>query len=255
VSGPSGFDDARRNRRSWDEDADSYQAQHEKTLSGRKAFAWGAWRLPEDDVGLLGDVAGKEVLELGCGGAQWSIALSERGAWAVGLDNSAGQLRHARHLTKQARARVPLVQSAAESVPFVDESFDIVLSDYGATLFADPYATVPESARILRPRGLFVFTTSSPFLDLFWDDSDKIASTMQRPYFGLHRFEWPEEDTVEFNLPYGEWIQLFRRNRFTVEDLIEVRPPKDAPTTYEGRPLWWARKWPTEIIWKLSKEA
>jgi len=255
LSDSSDFGDARLNRQAWDEDADTYQARHEKSLSGKKAFAWGLWRLPEDDVGALGEVAGKQVLELGCGAAQWSIALAERGAWAVGLDNSAGQLRHARRLIAGAAAPVALVQSVAESIPFADESFDIVLSDYGATLYADPYAAVPECARILRPGGLFVFTTSSPFFDLFWDDSEKIVDTMQRPYFGMHRFEWPGEGTVEFNLPYGEWIRLFRRNRFTVEDLIEVRPPADAPTTYEGRPLSWARKWPAEIIWKLAKEA
>ena len=248
-------DDARQNRGSWDRDADEYQDRHRASLSGGRAFAWGIWRIPEDDIGALGEVRDKDVLELGCGGAQWSVALAQRGARAVGFDNSAQQLRHATRNVRAGEANVALVQAAAEHVPFADESFDIVLSDYGGTLYADPYQTIPECARVLRPGGRLVFTNTSPFLDLFWDDNDEIVKAPQRPYFGMHRFEWPNEDTVEFNLPYGEWIRLFRSNGFIVEDLIEIKPPKNAPTTFEGRPLWWASKWPAEILWRLSKRA
>ncbi|MGI9184330.1 MAG: RNA polymerase sigma factor [Solirubrobacteraceae bacterium] len=41
--------------------------------------AWGVWQRPESELNVLGDVAGRDVLELGCGAAQWSIALRERG--------------------------------------------------------------------------------------------------------------------------------------------------------------------------------
>lgn len=63
-----------------------------------------------------------------------------------------------------------------------------------------------------------------------------------------------DDEPVDFTLPYGEWIRLFRRCGLVIEDLLEVRPPDGAETTYEGRPLWWATKWPSELIWKVSKE-
>ena len=87
-------DHQRHNREFWDADADDYQAVHGGDLSAR-ALAWGAWRIPEAELGVLGDVGGLDVLELGCGAGQWSIALAARTARSVGLDQSIGQLKHA----------------------------------------------------------------------------------------------------------------------------------------------------------------
>ncbi len=57
-----------------------------------------------------------------------------------------------------------------------------------------------------------------------------------------------------FNLPIGEWIRLFRRSGLVVEDLIEVRPPEGAESTYvDARTTAWARQWPMEQIWKVRK--
>ena len=87
-------DHERHNRQFWDADADDYQAVHGGDLTGR-ALAWGAWRSPEAELGVLGDVGGLDVLELGCGAGQWSIALAARAVRPVGLDQSLVQLKHA----------------------------------------------------------------------------------------------------------------------------------------------------------------
>ena len=87
-------DHERHNREFWDADADDYQAVHGGDLTGR-ALAWGAWRSPEAELGVLGDVGGLDVLELGCGAGQWSIALAARAVRPVGLDQSLVQLKHA----------------------------------------------------------------------------------------------------------------------------------------------------------------
>src|SRR5437016_8849768 len=93
---------ALKNRAMWEASSDSYEQHHARALSGEKAMAWGMWRIPEADLHILGEVAGKDVLELGCGAARWSIALAGRGARPVGLDFSARQLQHARRLMQEA---------------------------------------------------------------------------------------------------------------------------------------------------------
>ena len=149
----------------------------------------------------------------------------------VGLDFSARQLDHARLLMAEAGVDFPLVEASAEAVPLPDASFDIVFCDHGAMTFADPYRTVPEAARLLRPGGLFAFNHHSPIEAIAWaPDEEHAGDRLVLDYFGMHRLE--DEDTISFQLPYGEWIRLFRANGFTVEDLIEPRPGPDATSSY-----------------------
>ena len=242
----------RKNRRFWDRTSDEYQAEHARQLNRFARPAWGIWGLPESRLKVLGDVAGKDVLELGCGAAQWSICLAGMGARPVGLDLSIAQLRHAARLMAGARVSFPIVNADAERVPFADASFDIVFCDHGAMTFADPYSTVPEAARVFRPGGLLAFNMLSPFAFVCWDtEGERLDRRLHVDYFGMR--SWDEE-SVDFQLPYGEWIRLFRANRLEVEDLIEPRPPANARTTYRDiSDLEWARRWPLESIWKVRK--
>jgi SAM-dependent methyltransferase len=243
---------SQRNRASWNGAADGYQARHRDQLAVPEC--WGVWGVPESELGALGEVAGLDVLELGCGGAQWAIFLARRGARLVGLDGSEGQLRHARRHVAEAGAKIPLVHANGERVPFAEASFDLVFCDHGVMSWADPHETVPEAARVLRPGGRFVFNMSSPLHDLCWaEPEDVVADQLCRPYFGMHALE--DEGGVCFQLPYGEWIRLFRRNGLVVEGLIELRPPLDAETTYgDYVSLEWARRFPAENLWSLRKE-
>lgn len=244
---------ARINRESWNDVAAGYQEEHGPGLSGDKAMAWGIWRIPEQELRVLDEVSGRDVLELGCGGAQWSIALSRRGARCVGLDVAENQLRHARRNLEAAGLSFPLVHASAESLPFTGESFDIVFCDWGATAFTDPRRTVPEVARVLRPGGLFAFSGGTPFFYLcIPDGEEEPGDVLVRDYFGLSAII--EEGWVEFMLPYGEWIELFHRHGLQVEALLELRPPADAVSTYrDERAREWARRWPAEQIWKVRK--
>ena len=246
--------DAAKNRRYWDERADDYQAAHGEFLHGAP-MAWGTFRIPEEEVGALGEVGGKDVLELGCGAAQWSIALALAGARPVGLDNSRRQLAHARRGMRRAGLDFPLVHAAAERVPLPDRSFDAILSDHGAMSFADPERSVPECARLLRPGGRLAFCMSTPFRDVCWSErSERVVRTLQAPYFAVGR--WEGEGHVEFQLAYGAWIRLFRRHGLGVEDLVELRPPEGARTTYtDYAPLSWARRWPAEHVWVVRRES
>ena len=249
----SGNDPSPTNRRWWNKESVDYQDRHGDTLA-RSPKAWGTWRIPEADLNVLGEIQARRVLEFGCGAAQWSIALAQEGARVVGLDLSEGQLAHARRLSGEAGVDVPLVHASAEQTPFADTSFDVVFCDHGAMSFARPDHTVAEASRLLRPGGLLAFCMSTPLRDMCWDDAtESVGSRLNDAYFDLARMD--EEGSVQYQLPYGDWIRLFRRHGFQVDDLIEIRPPANATTTYEDYvSLEWARRWPSDHIWKLTRE-
>ena len=245
--------DVVRNRRFWDWQSDQYDRRFAGVLSGKIAMAWGLWRIPEADLRLLGDVRGKSVLELGCGAARWSKALARLGAEVVGVDFSAAQLAHARRVLRTANGRVSLVRSNVQRLPFRPNSFDVVFCDWGGLTFADPLVTVPECARVLRRNGIVAFTTGSPIGFVGHDlRFDRHVRRFVRPYFEIHRIDFGDE--VNFQLPYGSWVELFARNNLTVERMIETRPPLGAPSAYlsraDGR---WGHSWPLECIWKVRK--
>jgi SAM-dependent methyltransferase len=246
--------DARRNRAAWDAASDEYQDRHREFI-GRGEPRWGMWQLPESELEILGDVAGKDVLEYGCGAAQWSILLARAGARPVALDNSARQLEHARTLMAEAGVDFPLVHASAGEAPLEDQSFDLVFCDHGAMTFADPYRTVPEVTRLLRPGGLLAFShTTALALVCFDFEADTVRPELLRPLFGLHRIDLLDDEPVEFNLPQGKWIELFRNNGFVVDDLVEVQPPAGVSSTYRSaEETEWARRWPMEQIWRLRK--
>jgi SAM-dependent methyltransferase len=245
----------RHNREFWDADADEYQAVHGGDLTARP-LAWGAWRIPEAELGVLGDLAGLDVLELGCGAGQWSIALAARAARPVGLDQSLVQLKHAAANRDAASVTVPFVAASGEAAPFRDASFDVVFCDHGAMSFCDPRVTVPEVARLLRPGGLLAFCHATPLLYLTWDERrERQDMKLYRSYFGLGRMDLGD-GTIDFQLPHSAWFRLFREHGFSVEDFLELQPREDASTTYDDfAPHEWARRWPAEQIWKVRKRA
>jgi SAM-dependent methyltransferase len=250
-------DHVRVNRARWNRTADNYQARNAPQIR-QQAFTgdldWGIWAIPERQLNILGDVRGKDVLEFGCGGGQWSTALARHGARPVGFDLSEQQLAHARSLQQETGVRFPLVQADGEQVPLADASFDVVFADHGAFSFADPHRTVPEAARLLRPGGLLAFSHISPLFAITTPaDADHAGDRLVYDYFGLHQLDEPE-GMIEFNLPYGAWISLFRQNGLVVEDLIEPRPGPDAVSTYrDDEDRAWSRRWPSECIWRARR--
>jgi ubiquinone/menaquinone biosynthesis C-methylase UbiE len=239
-----------RNRRFWDRAAEAYQEKHGRRLADTAA-AWGVWRVPEERVRAIGDIEGKPALELGCGAAQWTVELTRRGARATGLDLSAAQLDLARkHL---AGIEASLVQGSAEEMPFGEESFDLVMCDHGALSFADPRAAIPEVARVLRPGGRLAFSIHSPLLFICWNPkTERVDRRLHFDYFDM-RSE-ADESSIQFQLPYGEWIELFRSSGLELQRLVHLRPADDATTTYDDyAPYEWARRWPAEDLWVVDK--
>jgi len=245
------------NRASWDADAANW------VESGRERWAdpvirWGTWGVPEDELHLLPGLDGLDVVELGCGTGYVSSWLARRGAHPIGLDNAGRQLASARMLQQEFGVEFPLVHGDAERPPFRDASFDLAVSEYGAIIWCDPYRWIPEAARVLRPGGRLVCLGNSYLMMLtFPDDGEKATRSLQRPHFGMHTFVDADDDRnrVEFHIPHGEMIRLFRRSGFEIEELVEIGAPataSDAP--YRMATVDWAQRWPNEQAWVVRKQ-
>ena len=222
----------------------------------RDEIEWGVFGVPESELQALPDVAGKEVVELGCGTAYFGAWLKKAGAArVVGVDPTPAQLATARRCNEKFGLGLELVEGFGEDVPLSDASFDLAVSEYGASIWADPYRWIPEAARLLRPGGELVFLRNSTLAILCSPDEDAPATeTLQRPQFGMLRFQWPDSG-VEYHLPHGEWIRLLRANGFEILDLIEIQAPADAETNprYDYVTADWARNWPAEEIWRARR--
>jgi SAM-dependent methyltransferase len=243
------------NRAYWDRQAREYAAagaRHWATASP----TWGIWNVPESEVRMLpDDLAGRDAIELGCGTAYVSSWLARRGARVVGIDNSEAQLETARRLQREHGLDFPLIHGNAETVPYPDATFDFAISEYGACLWADPERWVPEAARLLRPGGRLAFLTNAFLLMLCMpeDETEAASDRLLRPAFGTYRLEWPGDSGVEFHPSHSRWIRVLRDSGFEIEDLVEVRPPEGATTRYPFVTSEWARRWPSEELWKARK--
>jgi SAM-dependent methyltransferase len=245
------------NRASWDAEANQW------VESGRQDWEsedpnWGMWRVPEEELRLLPeDLNGRDTIELGCGTGYVSAWLARRGARPTGLDNSSRKLATAAMLQGEFRIRFPLVHADAERLPFPDERFDFAVSEYGAALWCDPYRWIPEAHRMLRPGGRLMFLTNSPLVTMFAPELEAdgpATDRLLRPYFGMFRVEWPDEDgAVEFHLPHGEMVRLLRDTGFEIEDLVEIQVPEGVETHFPWVTSEWASKCPAEEVWKARK--
>jgi SAM-dependent methyltransferase len=219
-----GADENRRaSRRWWDGDADAYQAEHGDFL-GSADFVWCPEGLREADAGLLGDVAGRRVLEVGCGAASCARWLATQGARVVGIDLSAGMLRHA-------GGAVPLVQGDAMALPFASSSFDSACSAFGAVPFVDDSARLMrEVYRVLRPGGRWVFAVTHPMRWIFLDDPGEPGLVAVHSYFD--RTPYVEIDSsgtptyVEHHRTLGDRIRELVAAGFVLRDLVEPEWPQ-----------------------------
>ena len=222
----------------------------------RESVTWGVFGIPEEDLGSpLGDVRGLDVVELGCGTAYLSAILAKLGAKPVGVDPTPAQIATARRMQDETGITFPLVQAPGEAVPLPDTSFDLAVSEYGASLWAVPERWVAEAARLLRPGGRLVFMTNSNIAIICSPDMGDIGETLQRPLAGMYRNEWPDDVGVEYHLSHGRWIDLLHDNGFEVERLIDVYARSDSVRhDYYGYvSAEWARQWPPEEIWTAHK--
>ncbi len=219
----------RASRDWWDLDADTYQAEHGAFL-GNVEFRWCPEGLREADVHLLGDLAGRRILEVGCGAASCSRWLATQDAQVVALDLSAGMLRHARTAADTTGVRVPLIQADALRLPVRDETFDLAFTAFGAVPFIDDSAGVMrEVFRALKPGGRWVFSVTHPMRWIFLDDPGEGGLRAVHSYFDRRPYVEYDEDGVatyvEHHRTLGDRIRELLAAGFELRDLIEPEWP------------------------------
>jgi SAM-dependent methyltransferase len=228
----------RANRQEWDGYADEYQATHGPFLQD-VGFIWCPEGVDEESARVLGATSGRDVLEVGCGAAQCARWLTARGARAVGLDLSEGQLRHALRLDDSTGLRVPVVAGTATALPFPDGAFDVVFSAFGALQFVlDAGRAVDEAARVLRPGGTFAFSITHPIRWCLPDDPTSAGLTVTSSYWD--RIPYVEEDDdgeatyVEHHRTLGDWVGLLARAGFRITALLEPEWPEGHDRVWGG---------------------
>lgn len=238
------------NRRYWDEQRAGWHGPLAREQWSRTEVTWGLWSTPESQVkGFPDDIAGMDAVELGCGTAYGCAFLARAGARPVGVDLSREQLATAASMQREFGLVFPLVLADAERLPLRESAFDLAISEFGASLWCDPYRWIPEAARVLRPGGQLVFVRRSPLFALCAPRGGAQAgTTLLRAQFGLRERE--EGAGVEFAVPHGEMLRLLRSCGFIVEDLIEIQAPEPAHRDYSDVSAAWAHRWPSEEIWK-----
>ena len=258
VAPPDAGRDVAHNRALWTIVNAQFTDQHAEQAWAAEEITWGLFRVREHDLGVLGDVDGLDVVELGCGTAYLSGWLARRGARPVGVDLTPAQLATAARCQERFGLVFPLVEADAANVPLPDGGFDLAVSEYGASVWCDPERWVAEAARLLRPGGRLVFLTNSVLATLCVPEEEGYAQErLLRPQRGLHRVVWPGGG-IEFHPSHGDWIRVLGANGFVVEALHELYAPAGAETHgyYDIATAHWASQWPVEDLWaaRLSRD-
>jgi ubiquinone/menaquinone biosynthesis C-methylase UbiE len=238
-----GEEESRRaNGPDWDRYADEYQATHGAFL-GDVGFVWGPEGHTEAELGVLGPVADRDVLEVGAGACQCSRWVRAHGGRSYGLDLSRRQLQHSRRIDEATGVTVPAVQATATALPFADGCFDIVFCSFGALQFVhDIDVAVAETARVLRRGGRFAFSITHPTRWMFPDDPTEEGLIASQSYWDRTPYVEVDDATgetayVEHHRTLGDWVALLAGAGFRITDLLEPQWPEHHDRVWGG----WSR--------------
>jgi SAM-dependent methyltransferase len=247
----AGADGVAANRELWTQANSEYADEHAYRAWGAEDILWGIFNVPELQLGVLGDVRSLDVVELGCGTAYFSAWLARRGARPTGVDVTPAQLESARRCQDRSGISFPLIEADAGDVPLPSGSFDLAISECGASLWCDPARWVPEAARLLRRGGKLVFHTTTMLVTVCSPGPDGPAGqVLLHPQRQAHRLA-TARGGIQFHRGHGEWITILRGSGFIIDALHELYAPPDAPDHpyYPLASAEWARQWPVEEIW------
>lgn len=181
-------------------------------------------------LALIGDVAGKAVLDAGCGPGLYAEELAARGASVVGIDNSPAMVDLARDRVPAGTFRVHDLDAPLDWV--ADGAFDVVVNALVLHYLADPTAALREFQRVLAPGGVAVISSHHPTSD--W-------TRLGGSYFevGWATDTWRRGWELTYRrAPLQYWFDAFTDAGFLVERFVEPRP---APSMQDAYPMHWEK--------------
>lgn len=239
------------NAAAWDRHSSAYQAGARLPTD---VAHYGPDIASETEFRLLGDLKGKRVLELGCGGAQCSIAFARQGAIAIGVDHSAEQLAFARRLCEREEVKVELRHGDLADLAFLRaETIDLVFSAYAFGYVEDLNRVFRQVHRVLKVGAPLVFSLPHPAYDMIDDDSDQ-PLLVRRSYFDRSPIDY-EHNGIAFTDYHHTISDLYMglvRSNFRVDTILEPEPTQGG-----GRSMFWRdsfRYVPRTLIIRARKE-
>jgi ubiquinone/menaquinone biosynthesis C-methylase UbiE len=210
----------------WDKISENYQ---QKSGIPTNDVYWGDFVATESQLKILGNVRGKRILEIGCGGAQNSVALSKWGAKTFGVDLSRKQILYGKKLVRNNSAEVSLLVCNMEQLPFKDESFDIVTTAVSLHYAPDLNAVVAEASRVLVKGSYFIFSAAHPFAEGKLVKCRGKRAVALRDYFKRRIVRWvdklPDGSKVQMHSYYRtlqDYFDALKLNGFIVERYVEL---------------------------------
>ncbi len=208
----------------WEKHAREFQAMAQLPID----VVYGT-QVNEEKLQLIGPVAGKRLLEIGCGGAQCGIAFAKQGAFVTGVDIAAAQLDYAQELAKQHGVSITFYQQdMADLSPIASNSQDIVFSSIALHYVDDLDACFREVYRVLVERGLFVWSVGHPFMIV---NGTTLLPT--RSYFDTGKVVMGTDVSDEEGFAFAEqrrtvsdYVNALVNAGFRVEHMVEpdIRP-------------------------------
>jgi SAM-dependent methyltransferase len=174
------------------------------------------------------------------------------------VDVTPAQLVTARRMNDEFGLGLEFLEENAERTSLPDAAFDLVVSEYGASVWCDPALWLAEAARLLRPGGELVFLRGSTLQILCMPDEGQVEERLVRPQRSLYRLDWRDDDPeTEFHPGTADMFRILRENGFALIDFRELYAPEDAVDHeyYWHGSAEWAKRWPSEEIWVARKRA
>ncbi len=203
-------------------------------------------------LSMMGKVKGKVILDAGCGNGYMSRILAEKGAKMTGVDLSSEFIALAKRYEKKKPLGIKYYQGdLAKLGMFSSRQFDLAVSVYVVCDVREAEKAIKEIARVLKPKGRFLFLFSHPCFS--WKDGGwrwKVNDSQRDEDAEFIMNNYPEEGVMEvqwgqlpvlysFQRTLTTYFGYLKDNGFVVQDLLEPRPKRE---TLNERPRDWQRE-------------
>jgi ubiquinone/menaquinone biosynthesis C-methylase UbiE len=180
---------------------------------------------------LLGNVKGKKILDWGCGTGIYAKILSKKGAKVNGIDISEKEIE----IAKRENPSVEFKVANAQKLPYKNSEFDIVLAALALSYTKDWNSLLKEINRVLKPKGIFVFSEGNPVTDCIRLKGNKKIE-ISRGYFDektkIRTPWWNNVVMPWYHKTFGTIVKLLKKNGFKLDDFEDAKPIKKAKSIF-----------------------